>query len=64
MVKDMYRKKYKLKKLKEDIDYLIAQGKKTINFLELITEVGFDPRDIKEIYKTLINGREYYMYDK
>ena len=57
----MLRKKYNLKKLKKDISSI---SKPNINLLELLTEIGFDPRDIASMYKDLIGGKENFMKGK
>jgi len=55
-----FKKQYSLKEIKEEVEFLMLQGEKRINFLELITAIGFDKKDIANFYKWYIGKREYY----
>lgn len=60
---NMFRKKYRVKVILRQLDELYQTGKKTIDLLELLTEIGFVPSDISEFDKDLIGRRKYYYRD-
>jgi len=55
-----FRKVYSLKQIKSAAEMMMSEGRERINFLELITLVGFDKKDIAKFYKEFIGRREYY----
>lgn len=60
----MYKKKYKLDKLKDAIEELIKEDKKFISLAQLMFAVGYDPLDVNMFYTKFIKHRVRYDRDK
>lgn len=55
-----FKKQYSLKEIKYEVEMMMLEGRERINFLELMTLIGFDKKDIAKFYKEFIGKREYY----
>lgn len=55
-----FKKVYSLEQIKSEAEMMMRQGRERINFLELMTLIGFDKKDIAKFYKEFIGKREYY----
>lgn len=55
-----FKKQYSLKEIKYEVEMMMLEGRERINFLELMTLIGFDKKDIAKFYKEFVGKREYY----
>ena len=55
-----FKKLYSLKEIKYEVERMMSGGRDKINFLELMTLIGFDKKDIGKFYREFIGKREYY----
>jgi len=58
------RKRYTIKSLQSMVNTFNSEGKKTVNLLEILIEIGFNKKDIAKFYKEFIGKREYYHTEK
>lgn len=52
-------KRYTVKALQSMIDTFNSEGKKTVNLLEILTEIGFNKKDIKHLIMLCMLREKY-----